>query len=353
MTQMSVSAAATRPDCRPVDRPHGAVARARTWPAGWACAARLALSLAFGLSGAVAFGQPIVVVPYRPPETVQRVAIPVDPKEQRLQVLIISGQNSYEHDWTGVNNVLRKQLQDTGRFDVRVTEDFDHGTLAQLKKYDVVLLNYSSRWNYADAQQHLWSPGAFQALYDYVAQGGGLVAYHSSFTWGREIPEYRRLVGAVMQPGFSRRAPQDAFMFEISDREHPITQGLRRFHWTMNEDMYTNMVFAPDAKVQVLAVAHDARKAYEPERAGPKYPPAAYTPDKLAQMKGIDDRHPQMWVHSYGRGRVFSITLGHGPDTLMFDGVRTLMARGTEWAASGRVTIAPFDKAADFPVSAR
>ena len=94
-----------------------------------------------------AAAQVIVTIDYRPPETVQRVAIPVNPKEQRLKVLIISGRNSYEHDWTGVNNYLRTLMQDTGRFDVRVTEDFDHGTLETLKGYDVVLLNYSSRWN--------------------------------------------------------------------------------------------------------------------------------------------------------------------------------------------------------------
>ncbi len=103
--------------------------------------------------------------PYAPPETVQRVVTPVDPKEARLKVLIISGQNSYEHDWTGVNNQLRTMMKDTGRFDVRVTEDFDDGTLAMLKKYDVVLLNYASRWNYGDKEQHLWSPGAFRALW--------------------------------------------------------------------------------------------------------------------------------------------------------------------------------------------
>jgi type 1 glutamine amidotransferase len=251
-----------------------------------------------------------------------------------------------------VNNLLRWQLQDTGRFDVRVTEDFDEGNSAMLADYDVVILNYSSRWNYADEAQHLWSPEAFQALYDYVAGGGGLVAYHSSFTWGRDIPEYRRLVGAVMQPGHSRRSPPDAFMFEVVDFDHPVTRGLRRFHWTFTEDMYSNMVFDPAAQVQVLATAYDASAAYDPERAGPKYPPEAYTPERLAQMDGIDSAHPQIWVQDYGQGRVFSITLGHGPDTLAYDGVRTLMMRGTEWAATGAVTIAPYDKAAAFDTAA-
>lgn len=300
------------------------------------------------LGASAALAQPIVQSTYRPPETVQHVAVPVDPKEDRLDVLIISGQNSYEHDWTGVNNLLRKQMLDTGRFDVRITEDFDEGTLAMLKGYDVVLLNYASRWNYSDAEQHLWSTGAFAALYQYVREGGGLVAYHSSFTWGRDVPEYHRLIGATMQPGLSRRSPPDAFLIELTDREHPVTKGLRRYHWTFTEDMYTNMVFAPGAQVRVLATAYDDAAAYAPEKAGPKYPSVAYTPEKLAAMKGINASHPQVWVQDYGKGRVFSITLGHGPDTLMYDGVKTLMMRGTEWAASGEVTIAPYEKAADF-----
>ncbi|MEZ5742441.1 MAG: ThuA domain-containing protein [Sphingomonadaceae bacterium] len=305
-----------------------------------ACLAMLCLA-------GVARGQPIVESSYRPPETVQRVAVPVDPREERLKLLIISGRNSYEHDWTGVNNRLRTQLQDTGRFDVRVTEDFDSGTLAMLKAYDVVVLNYSSRWNYADAQQQLWSPAAFQALYDYVAQGGGLVAYHSSFTWGRDIPEYKRLVGATMQPGVSRRAPPDAFQVELVDREHPVTKGLRRFQWTFMEDMYTNMVFDPQAKVHVLATAYEDAAFYDRDKVSEKYPADAYSPDKLAKMKGINASHPQIWVQDYGKGRVFSITLGHGPDTIQYDGFKTLFARGAEWAATGKVTIPAYEKAAE------
>lgn len=317
------------------------------------------IAVALSCSASIAVAQTVPVadipvtvdnVPYAPPETVQRVATPADPKEERLKVLIISGQNSYEHDWTGVNNRLRTQLKDTGRFDVRVTEDFDDGTLDMLKKYDVVILNYSSRWNYADKEQHLWSDTAFKALYDYVAQGGGLVAYHSSFTWGRDIPAYRKLIGAVMVPGTSRRSPPDAFSIEIVDREHPITQGLRRYHWNFMEDMYTNMVFDPEAKVHVLATAIDDPASYDPERAGPKYDPKAYAPEQLKKMGGMGKPNPQIWVQDYGKGRVFSITLGHGPDTIQYDGFKTLFARGTEWAATGKVTIKPYDKAAGFAV---
>lgn len=296
-----------------------------------------------------AMAQVIVTIDYRPPETVQRVAIPVNPAEDRIRVLIISGRNSYEHDWTGVNNMLRTMMQDTKRFDVRVTEDFDHGSLEMLKAYDVVLLNYSSRWNYADPAQKVWSDSAFKALYQYVREGGGLVAYHSSFTWGRDIPEYRRLVGGVMLPGSSRRAPPGAFPVHIIDREHPITQGMREFIWTYNDDMYTNMAMDPEARIHVLATAHDAAAAYDPKLTGPKYPVAAYTPEKLKAMKGIDADHPQVWTADYGKGRVFSITLGHDEVSLHFQPLQTLILRGTEWAATGKVTLPVLEEARDYP----
>ncbi|HKT86040.1 MAG TPA: ThuA domain-containing protein [Novosphingobium sp.] len=306
-------------------------------------------ALLLAATAAPAAAQVIVTIDYRPPETVQRVAIPVNPKEKRLKVLIISGHNSYEHDWTGVNNMLRNLMQDSKRFDVRVIEDFDNGTLETLRGYDVVLLNYSSRWNYADEQQHLWSAGAFKALYDYVREGGGLVAYHSSFTWGRDIPEYKRLIGGTMVPGSSRRAPPGAFPVHIVDRDHPITKGMREFFWTYNDDMYVNMAMDPEARIHVLATAHETSASYDPKLTGPKYPAAAYTPDKLKAMKGMDGDHPQVWTAEYGKGRVFSVTLGHDEVTLHFQPLQTLLLRGTEWAATGAVTLPVLEEARDYP----
>ena len=83
-----------------------------------------ACSALLGVAISAAAEQSLVIpLPdYRPPETVQRVAVPVPPGD-RERLLILSGENSYEHDWTGVNNLLRRQLLETGRFDVRVLEE--------------------------------------------------------------------------------------------------------------------------------------------------------------------------------------------------------------------------------------
>ena len=57
------------------------------------------------------------------------------------------------------------------------------------------------------------------------------------------------------------------------------------------------------------------------------------------------------WVIPYGKGRVYTTMLGHlwknGPETaLQCAGFQTLICRGVEWAATGKVTI-PIP--ADFP----
>jgi hypothetical protein len=97
----------------------------------------------------------------------------------------------------------------------------------------------------------------------------------------------------------------------------------------------------------VLATAYEDAAFYDRDKVSEKYPADAYSPDKLAKMKGINASHPQIWVQDYGKGRVFSITLGHGPDTIQYDGFKTLFARGAEWAATGKVTIPAYEKAAE------
>jgi type 1 glutamine amidotransferase len=277
---------------------------------------------------------------YRPAETVQRIAVPLPPNE-RLKLLIISGESSYDHDWTGVNNRLRHQLQETGRFDVRVTEDFASGTAATLAPYDVVLINYLGVWNYTDKEEKRWGEEAEAALFDYARNGGGVVVYHASLAMGSPSwPAFERLAAGTMRPFHgSRRSPPGGFMVRIVDTAHPVTRGMREYFWTFNDDMYTNMKWHADAEIRVLATAFDASESYAHELAGPKYPPELYTPERMAQMPGLDESHPQVWTVEYGDGRVFCISLGHGPDTLQYDGVRNLIARGAEWAGSGDVTI--------------
>ena len=60
----------------------------------------------------------------------------------KLQALIITGQNTASHDWHGTTPVLRKLLEDSGRFEVRVTEEFRGASRETLAPYDVVIVSY-------------------------------------------------------------------------------------------------------------------------------------------------------------------------------------------------------------------
>src|SRR3954464_14925271 len=60
----------------------------------------------------------------------------------RLNALIVTGHDHFHHRWRAASGILRDRLEATGRFAVKVSEEFRGATAATLEGYDVVLLNY-------------------------------------------------------------------------------------------------------------------------------------------------------------------------------------------------------------------
>jgi hypothetical protein len=44
-------------------------------------------------------------------------------------------------------------------------------------------------------------------------------------------------------------------------------------------------------------------------------------------------------VRAFGKGRCFALLLGHDARTMQNAGFQALLVRGTEWAATGKVTV--------------
>jgi type 1 glutamine amidotransferase len=56
-------------------------------------------------------------------------------------------------------------------------------------------------------------------------------------------------------------------------------------------------------------------------------------------MGGSGNDEPAAHWRTFGKGRVFHLILGHDGRALKSAGTSALLARGTEWAATGEVTL--------------
>jgi type 1 glutamine amidotransferase len=249
--------------------------------------------------------------------------------DDKLKALIVTGHTDIHHDWRTVSPMLADLLRSTGRFDVRITEEFRGAGPETLEPYDLIVLNYFGRfepWGHAPEQR--WGPRAEQALYDHVAGGKGVVVYHASLQMGAGWEDdFERMAGGVMREHCSRRAPIDDFRLYVTAPDHPITAGMPPSFPHYDDDLYVNLQWAPGAKVDVLVTGWDN--------------PLRYTqvPEQWDALPGMGAEHAVVWTNRYGNGRVFSTGLGHGPEAISHPSFRGLFARGAEWAATGKVTL--------------
>ncbi|MCZ2154957.1 MAG: ThuA domain-containing protein [Bryobacterales bacterium] len=134
--------------------------------------------------------------------------------QPKIQTLIITGQNN--HDWRAVTPELRRILEDTNRFEVRVIEEFRGAGPETLAPYDLVILNYFEGRN----RSLWWGDRANQALLDFVRNGKGLVMYHFSAAAFDGWPEYEKLSGGNWRPGQGHHSPSHDFIVKITGIHH-------------------------------------------------------------------------------------------------------------------------------------
>lgn len=271
-----------------------------------------------------------------------------------IKALVVSGQNN--HNWQVSHKVLKLILDNSGMFQTDIVLTPAKGGdmnefKAEFDKYDVVVLDYNG---------DRWSAETDSAFLQYVRNGGGVVVYHAADNAFADWDEFNRIIalggwegrnekhgpycywengGLVLDetPGNGgSHGQQREYAMHCRNAEHPITKGLPDNWMHGKDEMYDSM--RGPANIKDLLYSGKADK----------------------ETGGSGKEEPLVFTVDYGKARIFHIMLGHcGPTAednpaMQCAGFQTLLLRGAEWAATGKVTQSlPADFPTDKSVSLR
>jgi type 1 glutamine amidotransferase len=252
-----------------------------------------------------------------------------------IKVMLLDGQSGGAyHNWRLTTPVLKKELEETGLFSVTVVtaprSDQDFSDFKpDFAQYKVIVMNY-------DAPD--W-PADLRAQFEkYMSDGGGLVIVHAADNAFPNWPAYNEMIGIggwrnrtqasgpywyikdgklVSDPSPGPTGAHGArlpFQVKTQQPEHPIMKGLPPVWMHFPDELYGTLR-GPGKNMTVLATAYS-----DPNNHG----------------TGYDE--PMLMVLRYGKGRIFHTTMGHDVAALSCVGFMTTFQRGTEWAATGKVT---------------
>jgi uncharacterized protein len=265
--------------------------------------------------------------------------------------------------------VLKRILEDAGKFSVDVTttpaaapgaprlprnatDDQKAAHEENLKKHAATLAAHNAntpalwaKWrpnfsSYAVVVSNYngddWPADVRAAFTAYVKGGGGFVSYHAANNSFPSWPEYNEMIGVGGWGGRNEKSgpylrlrdgkwtkdptpgtggghgAQHEFLVEARTATHPIWAGLPEKWMHAKDELYHGLRGPADHLTVIGSAMSDRTKEHE----------------------------PLLMAISYGSGRVFHTALGHSVETLQGLGFQITFQRGTEWAATGRVTLA-------------
>ncbi len=223
-------------------------------------------------------------------------------KPAQIKVLLITGDDVGAHPWREISETTREILVGSGKFDVKVSEDpLILESATALNNYDVIVFTiYAQKLGDLPAQ-------AKENLLNYVKSGKGFFVQHLATASFPKWEEFGKLCGRKWVMGTSGHGPRSVFTSNVVDKEHPITKGLTDF--TTDDELYAKLQGTEEIHVLVQANSDWSKKT-----------------------------EPLVFVKSYGQGRVVHNAYGHDRKALMTPSVQKIIIRGTEWAATGKVT---------------
>lgn len=224
----------------------------------------------------------------------------------KLNALIISGDDVPSHEWRITQEEYRTMLLDTGKFDVRISEDINILESSKaLNKYDVVFLV-----NANTSREPLSDQGKANLEY-FINNGKGMVVCHMASGAFNGWMEFKKMCGVYWDPSHGSGHTPGCNPFEviIKDKDNPISKGISNFETV--DELYSALI---PAGLEFDVVASG-----------------------IGSFKGCEGKEqPLALTINYGKGRIFHQCFGHDKKALSEPNIRTLIIRGTEWAATGK-----------------
>ncbi|MBR4129617.1 MAG: ThuA domain-containing protein [Bacteroidaceae bacterium] len=268
---------------------------------------------------------------------VMLLAISYASAKKPINGVIITGQNN--HNWPVSHQAIKMTLENSGLFRIDVAlspkqgEDMKNFSV-DFSKYKFVVLDYNG---------DSWSADMNAAFMDYVRRGGGVVVYHAADNSFTDWQEYNEMIalggwggrnetsgpyfywkdGALQADDSPGNGGSHGFRHEYllncRASSHPITRGLPS-QWKHASDELYDRMRGPGGIKDLL-----------------------YTAFSSPEQRGSGREEPLIFTLKHGKGRVFHIMIGHCGDTLddnpamQCTGFQTLLLRGSEWCATGKV----------------
>ena len=256
----------------------------------------------------------------------------------KIKILIVDGVNN--HNWKETTKDTKAILLQTGKFSVDVsTSPSKKAPKEEWEKWQPKFSDYQAVVsNFNDGGRTLWSVKTREAFEKYIENGGGFVAVHAADNSSTDWPAYNKIIaiggwggrkagvhgyllrkydGAWKKDSPDKGAsgghgPQREFVVTMDKTDHPITKGLPT-EWMHSKDELYHSLRGPAENVEVLGSAVSNRT-------------------KVAE--------PMMMIIKYGKGTIFHTPMGHfNKLSTRCLGFQTVFARGTEFVATGKVTI--------------